>query len=159
MVPIVEPDVSNQGNHDLETCQKVTETVLAAVYKALNDNHVFLEGTLLKPNFVTPGLQGPKATVQEVGDATITAFRRNVPMAVPGIFFLSGGLGEELSSLYLNAVNKSKGNSTWRLSYSYGRALTGSAWKAYGKDKDVKGCQTEFLKKAQDNFKASHGNL
>lgn len=159
LVPIVEPDISNQGQHDLETCQKVTEKVLAAVYKALNDHNVYLEGTLLKPNFVTPGLSGPKVTAEQVADATITAFRRTVPSAVPGICFLSGGLGEELSTVYLNAVNQRKGNSTWKLTYSYGRALQASAWKAYGKAFDVKGAQTEFLKRAEANSKASRGVL
>lgn len=73
------------GDHDLERCQKVTETVLAAVYKALNDHHVYLEGTLLKPNMVTPGQSHPnKATPQEIAKATVTALQRTVPAAVPG---------------------------------------------------------------------------
>lgn len=85
IVPIVEPEILPDGDHDLDRSQKVTETVLAAVYKALNDHHVYLEGTLLKPNMVTPGQSCPKrATAAEVGLATVTALRRTVPAAVPG---------------------------------------------------------------------------
>lgn len=85
IVPIVEPEILPDGDHDLERGQKVTETVLAAVYKALNDHHVYLEGTLLKPNMVTPGQSCPKRnTPEEVALATVTALRRTVPAAVPG---------------------------------------------------------------------------
>lgn len=80
---------------------------MAAVYKALNDHKVLLEGTVLKPSMVTPGNEFPnKATPEEVARATVTAFQRTVPSAVPGIGFLSGGLGAEESSAYLNAINK-----------------------------------------------------
>lgn len=76
------------GEHDLERCQKVTETVLAAVYKALNDHHVYLEGTILKPNMVTPGQScSKKATAEEIAKATVTALQRTVPPAVPGNYF------------------------------------------------------------------------
>jgi len=76
------------GEHDLERCQKVTETVLAAVYKALNDHHVYLEGTILKPNMVTPGQSAcKKATADEIAKATVTALQRTVPPAVPGNYF------------------------------------------------------------------------
>ena len=154
----MEPDISNAGSHDQETCQKSTEKVLAAVFKALNDHNVYLEGILLKPNFVTPGQQGgPKVTAEQVGDATIAAFKRTVPAAVPGICFLSGGLSEEASTLYLNAVNARKGNSPWALTYSFGRALQASAWKAYGKEGNVAAAQAEFTKRAQANSKASQG--
>merc|ERR1712037_780857 len=90
LVPIVEPEVLCDGEHSLERCQKVTEKVLAAVYKALSDHHVYLEGTLLKPNMVTPGLDcAKKATAAEIANATVTALRRTVPPAMPGITFLS----------------------------------------------------------------------
>lgn len=73
------------GDHNLDRCQKVTETVLAAVYKALNDHHVYLEGTILKPNMVTPGQSASeKATAEEIAKATVTALQRTVPPAVPG---------------------------------------------------------------------------
>ena len=88
IVPIVEPEILPDGDHDLDRSQKVTETVLAAVYKALSDHHVYLEGTLLKPNMVTPGQSSPKrATAAEIGLATVTALRRTVPAAVPGKIF------------------------------------------------------------------------
>lgn len=85
IVPIVEPEILPDGDHDLERSQKVTEVVLAAVYKALSDHHVYLEGTLLKPNMVTPGQSSTKrATPAEVALATVTALRRTVPAAVTG---------------------------------------------------------------------------
>lgn len=155
---MVEPDIFNGGSHDLETCQKATEKVLAAVVKALNDHNVYLEGCLIKPNFVTPGQTGgPKATAEQVAEATITAFRRTIPAAVPGCCFLSGGLSEENSTLYLNAANVRRGNSPWALTYSYGRAMQSSAWKAYGKAGNVAAAQKEFLKRAEANSKASQG--
>ena len=90
-MPIVEPEVSLEGTHDLEECQRVTETVLATVYKALSDHHVYLEGTLLKPNIVTPGKNCSKTyTIDQIAEATVIALRRTVPAAVPGIMFLSG---------------------------------------------------------------------
>merc|ERR1719290_438050 len=107
IVPIVEPEILCDGAHSLDRCMKVTETVLAAVYKALNDHHVFLEGTLLKPNMVTPGQQCPeKATPEQVAEATIKAFSRTIPPAVPGIVFLSGGQSEEEATVNLNAINQ-----------------------------------------------------
>jgi fructose-bisphosphate aldolase class I len=90
-VPIVEPEVSLDGAHDLEECQRVTENVLATVYKALNDHHVYLEGTLLKPSIVSPGKNCSKTySVKQIAEATVIALRRTVPAAVPGIMFLSG---------------------------------------------------------------------
>lgn len=86
IVPIVEPEVLPDGDHDLERCQKVSEKVLAALYKALSDHHVYLEGTLLKPNMVTAGQAcKTKYTPQDVARATITTFQRTVPVAVPGL--------------------------------------------------------------------------
>lgn len=112
------------GDHDLERAQKVTETVLAAVYKALNDHHVYLEGTLLKPNMVTAGQSCPKKyTAEEIARATVTALNRTVPAAVAGITFLSGGQSEEEASVNLDAINKFQGKKPWPLTFSYGRAL------------------------------------
>ena len=110
IVPIVEPEVLCDGAHSLERCQKVTECVLAAVYKALSDHHVYLEGTLLKPNMVTPGQSCPtRASPAEVGRATVTALSRTVPPAMPGVVFLSGGQSEEEASVNLNAINQYSG--------------------------------------------------
>uniref|UniRef100_A0A8C7X5H3 Fructose-bisphosphate aldolase n=1 Tax=Oryzias sinensis TaxID=183150 RepID=A0A8C7X5H3_9TELE len=106
IVPIVEPEILPDGDHDLKRCQYVTEKVLAAVYKALSDHHVYLEGTLLKPNMVTPGHSCPtKYSNQEIAMATVTALRRTVPPAVTGVTFLSGGQSEEEASVNLNAIN------------------------------------------------------
>ncbi|NXD47057.1 ALDOA aldolase, partial [Copsychus sechellarum] len=124
IVPIVEPEILPDGDHDLKTCQYVTEKVLAAVYKALSDHHVYLEGTLLKPNMVTAGHAcATKYSPEEIAMATVTALRRTVPPAVPGITFLSGGQSEEEASLNLNAINRCPLPRPWALTFSYGRAL------------------------------------
>jgi len=158
LVPIVEPEILCDGDHTLERCQKVTETVLAAVYKALNDHHVYLEGTLLKPNMVTPGQACPsKASPEQVARATVTAFSRTIPPAVPGIVFLSGGQSEDEASRNLNAINQFRGAvAPWRLSFSFGRALQASCLKAWA-GKDVAAGQEEFLKRAEINGLATQG--
>jgi len=162
IVPIVEPEILCDGDHTLERCQKVTETVLAAVYKALSDHHVYLEGTLLKPNMVTPGQSCPeKASPFQVAAATVTAFSRTIPPAVPGIVFLSGGQSEEEASINLNAINVYKQGSPmkpWRLSFSFGRALQAPAIKAWG-GKDTAAGQREFLARAKANSLATRGLL
>lgn len=162
LVPIVEPEILPDGDHDLETSQKVTEQVLAFVYKALADHHVYLEGTLLKPNMVTHGQSCPKkATAQQIGEATVTALRRTVPPAVPGVMFLSGGQSEEEATQNLNAINQyaqSTGGRPWTLSFSYGRALQAStivAWQ--GKPENVEKAKQEFLTRAKANGEASVG--
>jgi fructose-bisphosphate aldolase class I len=158
LVPIVEPEVLCDGDHTLDRCQKVTEAVLSAVYKALSDHHVYLEGTLLKPNMVTPGQACPeRATPAQVAIATVTAFSRTIPPAVPGITFLSGGQSEEEASLNLNAINQYVGApKPWRLSFSFGRALQASCLKAWGGNNVAAG-QEEFLKRAEINGKATRG--
>uniref|UniRef100_A0A8C1R8K4 Fructose-bisphosphate aldolase n=1 Tax=Cyprinus carpio TaxID=7962 RepID=A0A8C1R8K4_CYPCA len=141
IVPIVEPEILPDGDHDLKRCQYVTEKVLAAVYKALSDHHVYLEGTLLKPNMVTAGHScSQKYAPQEVAMATVTALRRTVPPAVPGITFLSGGQSEEEASLNLNAINQCPLQKPWALTFSYGKA-----------------CQEEFIKRALNNSQACVG--
>lgn len=149
----------NAGTHDLGVSQRTTEKVFAAVYKAMSDQHVNLEGSLLKPAFVTPGTTGgPKVTAEQVADATLKAFRRSVPAAVSGICFLSGGLGDTNSTTYLAALNARKGDlAPWPLTFSYGRALTGSAWKAWGKGCNTKAAQAEFIKRCEACSRASKG--
>jgi len=158
LVPIVEPEVLCDGTHNLDRCQKVTETVLAAVYKALNDHHVFLEGTLLKPNMVTPGQKCPeKATPQQIARATLTALSRTVPPAMPGITFLSGGQSEEEASVNLSHMNQITDiPRPWNVSFSFGRALQASAIKAWA-GKDVKAGQGAFLRRAKINGLAQLG--
>jgi len=160
IVPIVEPEVLCDGAHDIERCQKVTEVVLAAQYKALSDHHVFLEGTLLKPNMVTPGMQcSKKATPQEVARATLTALSRTVPAAVPGICFLSGGQSEEEASVNLSHINMITDiPKPWNVSFSFGRALQASALKAWnGKDSQVRDGQKAYLVRAKINGLAGLG--
>ncbi|XP_072758566.1 fructose-bisphosphate aldolase isoform X1 [Anoplolepis gracilipes] len=159
IVPIVEPEILPDGDHDIARCQKVTEEVLAAVYKALSDHHVYLEGTLLKPNMVTPGQSCPtRATPHQIAAATVTAFMRTVPPAVPGITFLSGGQSEEEASVNLDAINKYPAKKPWALTFSYGRALQASVLRAWqGKPDQVAAGQQELLKRAKANAAACQG--
>jgi fructose-bisphosphate aldolase class I len=159
LVPIVEPEILQDGDHDLERCQKVTEQTLAYVYKALADHHVYLEGTLLKPNMVTPGQSSSKrASAQDIARATVTALQRGVPAAVPGIVFLSGGQSEVDASVNLNAINQFAGKKPWALSFSYGRALQASVLKAWqGKDENLKAGQQVFFTRARANGLAALG--
>jgi len=160
IVPIVEPEILQDGSHSLERCQYVTEKVLASQYKALSDHHVYLEGTLLKPNMVTPGKDCPqRATAEQIAEATVTAFQRTIPPAMPGVVFLSGGHSELDATKYLNAINQySNGHKPWALSFSFGRALQGSALKAWGGNKDnVGAAQEAFLTRAKGNCLAALG--
>ncbi|XP_015261701.1 PREDICTED: fructose-bisphosphate aldolase B [Gekko japonicus] len=159
LVPIVEPEILPDGDHDLQRCQYVTEKVLAAVYKALIDHHVYLEGTLLKPNMVTAGHAcSRKYTSEEVAMATVTALRRTVPAAVPGICFLSGGQSEEEASINLNAINLCPLPKPWKLTFSYGRALQASALAAWvGKAENKKAAQEAFCTRAKINGLACRG--
>jgi len=159
LVPIVEPEVLPDGEHDLDRAQKVTETVLAFVYKALNDHHVFLEGTLLKPNMVTAGQScATKFSPQDVARATVTVLQRTMPAAVPGVTFLSGGQSEEEASVHLCAINQFPGKKPWALTFSFGRALQASVLKAWaGKPENVKAGQDELLKRAKADSEASLG--
>jgi len=158
LVPIVEPEIPTDGDHDIEVCAEVTERVLAAVFKALNDHHVLLEGALLKPNMVTPGSEcTKKATADEIAFYTVRTLKRTVPPALPGVMFLSGGQSEEEASINLNAMNKNE-KLPWALSFSYGRALqasTLSAWK--GKPENVGAAQKVLLERAKANSDAQLG--
>ncbi|KAF6016512.1 hypothetical protein EB796_025179 [Bugula neritina] len=159
LVPIVEPEVLRDGDHDLEKNQKVTEQVLSYTYKALMEHHVFLEGTLLKPNMVTAGQSCTKSyTAKDVAKATVTALQRTVPAAVPGIVFLSGGQSEEEATLNLNAMNQLEMVKPWRLSFSFARALQASALKAWqGKSCNATAAQAELLKRSYANGMATQG--
>lgn len=158
LVPIVEPEILVDGPHDIQKCAAVTERVLAACYKALNDHHALLEGTLLKPNMVTPGSDSPKVSPQVVAEHTVRALQRTVPAAVPAIVFLSGGQSEEEASVNLNAINQVKGKKPWTLSFSFGRALQQSTLKAWsGKEENVKKAQEALLVRAKANSEATLG--
>lgn len=161
LVPIVEPEILMDGDHTLEKACEVAEKVLSSVYKALADHHVYLEGTLLKPNMVCPGVDCPtKYSPEQIAEATVTTLRRTVPAAVPGINFLSGGLSEVNATIYLNEMNKSKQLIPWTLSFSYGRALQASAlksWKEDGYSLTSKKAQATFLFRAKANSAATLG--
>ncbi|KAM1803985.1 hypothetical protein ACFX12_029903 [Malus domestica] len=109
----------------------VTERALAACYKALNDHHVLLEGTLLKPNMATPGSDGKKVSPVVVANHTVRALQRTMPPAIPAVVFLSGGQSEEEATLHLNSMNKLNTKKPWSLSFSFGRALQQSTLKAW----------------------------
>jgi len=137
----------------------VTEHVLAEVYKALHDANVLLEGTLLKPNMVVPGSSSKgEISAAQIGHATVTALSRTVPVAVPGITFLSGGLSEEQASLNLNAMNQTDMKRPWSLTFSFGRALQASCLKAWqGKKDNIAAAQAALLERAKANSEASLG--
>ncbi|KAJ7556033.1 hypothetical protein O6H91_05G066000 [Diphasiastrum complanatum] len=158
LVPIVEPEILVDGPHDIRKNAAVTEQVLAAVYKALNDHHVLLEGSLLKPNMVTPGSEAPKVFPGEIGKYTVEALQRTVPVAVPGIVFLSGGQSEEEATVNLDAMNKLDTVKPWTLSFSFGRALQQSTLKTWaGKKENVPAAQAVFLARCKANSEATLG--
>lgn len=158
LVPIVEPEILTDGSHDISVCADVTERVLAAVFKALNDQHVLLEGALLKPNMVTEGSDCSKKTTHEdVAFYTVRSLMRTVPPALPGVMFLSGGQSEEDASLNLNAMNR-MGAHPWALSFSYGRALQASCLKAWkGNPQHKEEAQKVLLERAKANHEAQLG--
>ncbi|KAG5837256.1 fructose-bisphosphate aldolase C-like isoform X1 [Anguilla rostrata] len=159
IVPIVEPEILPDGDHDLKRCQYITEKVLSAVYKAMSDHHVYLEGSLLKPNMVTPGHSCPtKYSPEEIAMATVTALRRTVPPAVAGVTFLSGGQSEEEASINLNAINNCHLSKPWALTFSFGRALQASALNTWrGLKENADNATEEFIKRAKVNSLASQG--
>ncbi|KAL8140563.1 hypothetical protein V2J09_006584 [Rumex salicifolius] len=159
LVPIVEPEILVDGTHDIQKCADVTERVLAACYKALNDHHVLLEGTLLKPNMLTPGSDCTKrVTAEEIAEHTVRALQRTMPAAVPAVVFLSGGQSEEEATVNLNAMNKLETKKPWTLTFSYGRALQQSTLKAWaGKEDNVKHAQEVFLGRCKANSEATLG--
>lgn len=159
LVPIVEPEILPDGNHTIERCMAVSIDVLKQQYAALQEYGVYLPGTLLKPNMVTPGMQNPnRATAEQIARATVEALQASVPQSMPGVVFLSGGQSEEEASVNLSAINKAKGSNKWTLTFSYGRALQASAQKAWAGQKDNEGkAQAEFLTRAKANSEASVG--
>jgi fructose-bisphosphate aldolase, class I len=134
LVPIVEPEVLMDGDHTIERCFQVTAETQAAVFAALRRHRVRFDGMLLKANMVLSGTTCPEqAGVREVAEATIRCLRDNVPAAVPGIVFLSGGQSDELATAHLDAMNRLEPQ-PWQLSFSYGRALQAPALKAWKGD-------------------------
>jgi fructose-bisphosphate aldolase class I len=159
LVPIVEPEILMDGDHDIATTASVQEWVLRTVYDALAKNGVFLEGSLLKPSMTTAGADSAvPASLEEVGEFTVRTLSRSVPAAVPAILFLSGGLSEEDASLCLNAINQAAalGFAPWHLGFSFGRALQHSCLKHWGGSDRAAG-QAALLARARANGAASRG--
>ena len=159
LVPIVEPEILMDGDHDIATTASVQEWVLRTVYEALAMNGVFLEGSLLKPSMTTAGADcATRPSADEVGDFTVRTLARTVPAAVPAILFLSGGLSEEDASLCLNAINEAAavGFAPWHLGFSCGRALQHSCLKQWG-GSDVAAGQAALMARARANGAASRG--
>jgi len=158
IVPIVEPEVLMDGDHDIDRCHDVTQRVLNKTFQELRVQRVALEGMILKPNMVIPGKKSPKqAPVEEVAEKTVRLLKACVPAAVPGIAFLSGGQSDEEATAHLDAMNRI-GGLPWRLTFSYGRALQAAPQKAWsGKAENVAAGQRAFTHRAQMNALASRG--
>jgi fructose-bisphosphate aldolase class I len=160
LVPIVEPEVLMDGEHTLERCAEVTEEVLRTVFNQLYTQRVMLEGMILKPNMVLPGLTCPKQeAMDEVADATVKCLLRAVPAAVPGIAFLSGGQSAELASARLNAMNvRFKSRLPWALAFSFARAIQQPALEIWqGEEAHVLAAQQALYHRARCNRAARRG--
>ena len=158
IVPIVEPEVLMDGAHNIERCEEVTDAVLAEVFQQLRAHRVYLEGMILKPNMVIAGKKCPQpSSPEQVAAATVRCLRRQVPAAVPGIAFLSGGQSPGEATLHLSLMNAA-GNLPWQLSFSYGRALQDAALAAWrGESANVAAGQREFARWARLNGLARSG--
>jgi fructose-bisphosphate aldolase, class I len=158
IVPIVEPEVLMDGDHDIDRCYEVTKWVLKETFQQLYLQRVALEGMVLKPNMVLPGQKSAKnASVAEVAEKTVKLLKECVPPAVPGIAFLSGGQSDEEATAHLDAMNR-LGNLPWKLTFSYGRALQAAPQKAWsGKSENVAAAQRAFSHRARMNGLATLG--
>jgi fructose-bisphosphate aldolase class I len=159
LVPIVEPEILIDGCHDLVTTARVQERVLTTVYAKLQDNGVLLEGSLLKPSMTVPGVEAEdKSDPATIAKMTVQTLDRSLPPAMPGVTFLSGGISEEDSSIYLNEINKLDRKGAFALTFSYSRALQSSCIKIWGgKEENYKKAQEQLLARAQANSEASLG--
>src|SRR5216684_3649226 len=158
IVPIVEPEVLMDGDHDIDRCYDVTQRVLNKTFQELRIQRVALEGMVLKPNMVVPGKKSAKrAGVEEVAEKTVRLLKNCVPAAVPGIAFLSGGQSDEEATAHLDAMNR-VGNLPWKLTFSYGRALQHAPQTAWsGRPENVAAAQRAFAHRARMNGLAGMG--
>jgi fructose-bisphosphate aldolase class I len=159
IVPMVEPEVIMDGEHDIDDCFVVTEKVLRSLFNALYQHNVMLEGTILKASMVIPGKDCPdQASAEDVADYTVQCLKSAVPAALPGIVFLSGGQSDEDATAHLNEMNKQE-NLPWPLSFSYGRAMQSAALKIWGQDivNNVAKAQETVHARARDNGLAAMG--
>ena len=159
IVPIVEPEVLMDGDHDIDRCEAITEWTLKTVFEQLYYQRVQLEGMVLKPNMVISGKKnGKRADVEDVAEKTVKVLKACVPAAVPGIAFLSGGQSDEEATAHLDAMNKI-GDLPWNLTFSYGRALQAAPQKAWaGKSENVAAAQRAFSHRAAMNSLAARGH-
>merc|ERR1712107_755304 len=164
LVPIVEPEIVPNGDHDVFYCAKMTEKVLAAQFAALKLHNVYLEGAVLKPNMVKNGIKGPRVDSATIAEYTVNALLRTVPSAMPGIFFLSGETAldednEEAATINLNTMNKMfKDKMPWHLSFSYGKALQKTCIVTWlGKEENKEAAQKALKARANANFDAVMG--
>jgi fructose-bisphosphate aldolase, class I len=158
IVPIVEPEILMDGNHDIDRCFEVTEYVLKSTFTALYEMRVRLEGIVLKPNMIIAGRKCPKqASVEEVAEKTVLCLKNVVPSTVTGIAFLSGGQSDVDATAHLNAMNALHAL-PWNMTFSYGRALQAAPLKAWGgKEENVAAAQAAFYHRAKMNGLASLG--
>jgi fructose-bisphosphate aldolase, class I len=158
IVPIVEPEVLMDGDHTIERCEEVTNTVLDRVFSHLYAARIHLEGIVLKPNMVIAGKKcAQKASAAQVAEATLRTLKRHVPSAVPGIAFLSGGQSPTQATEHLSLMNAA-GPLPWALTFSYGRALQETALNAWaGKADNIAGAQGAYLKRVKLNGLAAVG--
>ena len=159
IVPMVEPEVLMDGDHDIDVCYEVTEVTLRSLFAALYDQNVMLEGTILKASMVVPGKDCPdQASIEEVAEMTVRCLRSTVPATLPGIVFLSGGQSDEDATAHLNAMNQ-LGPMPWPLSFSYGRAMQSAALKLWSQDLvgNVASAQQTVFARARANGLAALG--
>jgi len=163
LVPIVEPEIVPNGKHDIEVCAEVSERVLVAQFAALKLHGVYPEGMVLKPNMVKNGLEGPRATTDQVATLSVTTLLRTVPASTPGIFFLSGETtldedNEETATINLNAMNKLFPSLPWALSFSFGKALQKTCICTWmGSKENEPKAQAALLARAKANSEATQG--
>ena len=158
MVPIIEPEVLMDGDHDIKTCYQITKMVLEETFDQLSNNNINLKGIILKPNMILNGAEsGIKNETKQVAEMTLNCLKENVPKDIPGITFLSGGQTELEATKNLNEINKIN-NSNFIMSYSYGRALQQSALKFWSKDiNNIRGTQDTFNHRANMCSLAAQG--
>ena len=159
IVPMVEPEVLMDGEHDIDTCYEITEVTLRSLFGALYEHNVMLEGTILKASMVVSGKDAPEqASVEEVAEMTLRCLKSSVPATLPGIVFLSGGQSDEDATAHLDAMNR-LGPKPWPLSFSYGRAMQSAALKLWSQDLagNVGVAQETVYARARDNGLAALG--
>ena len=161
LVPMVEPEVLMDGDHDIDACFEATEAALREMYYQLGTHRVALEGTVLKTNMVLSGKDAAdRADAGEVAEKTVECLKRTVPAAVPGIAFLSGGQGDEEATVNLDAINRlaNEEGAPWELTFSYGRGLQAAPLKAWGGNSaNLEAVQQAYFERASQTAYARQG--